>query len=38
MVENDTRIYVTKKQIENVENYIYLGQRFFTRDKKNTTK
>ncbi|KAK2176840.1 hypothetical protein NP493_636g03007 [Ridgeia piscesae] len=34
MMENDTPIYVNNTQIENVESYIYLGQRYSTRDKK----
>ncbi|KAK2181423.1 hypothetical protein NP493_399g00032 [Ridgeia piscesae] len=33
MVENDTPKYVNNTQIENVESYIYLGQRYSTRDK-----
>ncbi|KAK2165486.1 hypothetical protein NP493_1361g00044 [Ridgeia piscesae] len=33
MTENDTPIYVNNTQIENVETYIYLGQRYSTRDK-----
>ena len=33
MVEHDTPIYVNNTQIENVESYIYLGQRYSTRDK-----
>ncbi|KAK2186048.1 hypothetical protein NP493_204g02031 [Ridgeia piscesae] len=33
MMENDTPIYVNNTQIENVESYIYLGQRYSTRDK-----
>ncbi|KAK2158129.1 hypothetical protein NP493_1820g00012 [Ridgeia piscesae] len=35
MVENDTPIYVNETQIENVESYIYLGQRYSTRDKNH---
>ncbi|KAK2188327.1 hypothetical protein NP493_135g00011 [Ridgeia piscesae] len=31
-MENDTQIYVKNIQIENVESYIYLGQRYSTRD------
>ena len=31
MMENDTPIYVNNNQIENVESYIYLGQRYSTR-------
>ncbi|KAK2183091.1 hypothetical protein NP493_323g00014 [Ridgeia piscesae] len=33
MMANDTPIYVNNTQIENVEGYIYLGQRYSTRDK-----
>ena len=33
MMKNDTPIYVNLTQIENVESYIYLGQRYSTRDK-----
>ncbi|KAK2147768.1 hypothetical protein NP493_3380g00000 [Ridgeia piscesae] len=33
MMENDTPIYVKNTHIENVESYIYLGQRFSTREK-----
>ena len=33
MMENDTPIYVINTQIENVDSYIYLGQRYSTRDK-----
>ena len=33
MMETDTPIYVNNTQIENVESYIYLGQRYSTRDK-----
>ena len=33
MMENDTPIYVNSNQIENVESYIYLGQRYSTRVK-----
>ena len=33
MMETDTPIYVNNTQIENVESYIYLGQRYNTRDK-----
>ena len=32
-MENDTPIYVNNTQIEKVESYIYLGQRYSTRDK-----
>ena len=34
MMENDTRIYLNNAQIENYESYIYLGQRYNTREKK----
>ena len=34
MMENDTLIYVNNTQIENVESYVYMGQRCSTRDKK----
>ena len=33
MMKNDTPRYVNYTQIENVESYIYLGQRYSTRDK-----
>ena len=33
MMENDTPMYVNNTQIENVEIYTYLGQRYSTRDK-----
>ena len=33
MMENGTPIYVNNTQIENVESFIYLGQRYSTRDK-----
>ena len=33
MVEDNTPIYVNNTQIENVESYVYLGQRFSLRDK-----
>ena len=33
MIENDTPTYGKNTQIENVENHIYLGQRYSTRDK-----
>ena len=32
MVETDTPIYVNNTQIEKVESYTYLGQRYSTRD------
>ena len=38
MMENDTPIYLNNTQIENVESYIYLGQRYSTRDKQNNTR
>ena len=34
MMDTDTPIYVSNTQTENVESYIYLGQRYSTRDKK----
>ena len=33
MMENDTQIYVNNIKIKNVESYIYMGQRYSTRDK-----
>ena len=33
MKETDTSIYITNTQIENVKSYMYLGQRYSTRDK-----
>ena len=33
MMENNTPIYFSNIQIENIESYIYLGQRYSTRDK-----
>ncbi|KAK2188298.1 hypothetical protein NP493_136g00011 [Ridgeia piscesae] len=33
MMENGTPIYVNNTEIENVESYVYLGQRYSTRDK-----
>ncbi|MEG7522739.1 MAG: hypothetical protein M3H12_06515, partial [Chromatiales bacterium] len=33
MMENDTPIYVNTTQIEKVESYVYLGQRYSIRDK-----
>ncbi|KAK2178434.1 hypothetical protein NP493_544g02000 [Ridgeia piscesae] len=36
MVETDTPIYAHNTHIENVESYIYLGQRYSTRDKNQT--
>ena len=38
MMENDTPIYVNNTQIENVESYIYLGQRYSIRDKGDSKK
>ena len=35
MMENDTPIDVNNTQIENVERYIYLGQRNSTRNNEN---
>ncbi|KAK2182916.1 hypothetical protein NP493_332g01023 [Ridgeia piscesae] len=35
MMETDTPVYVNNTQIENVESYIYLGQRYSTRDKNH---
>ncbi|KAK2169945.1 hypothetical protein NP493_1169g00005 [Ridgeia piscesae] len=32
MMESETPIYVNNTQIENVESYIYLGQRYSNRD------
>ena len=34
MMEADTPIYVNNTQIENVESYSFLGQRYSTRDQK----
>ena len=33
MIETDTPIHINNTKIENVESYIYLGQRYSTRDK-----
>ena len=33
MMENDTPIYVNNLHIDNIESYVYLGQRYSTRDK-----
>ena len=33
MMETDISVYVNNTQTENVESYIYLGQRYRTRDK-----
>ncbi|KAK2157472.1 hypothetical protein NP493_1873g00005 [Ridgeia piscesae] len=38
MMKNDTTIYVNNTQIKNVESYIYLGQRYCTRDKNQHKK
>ncbi|KAK2177781.1 hypothetical protein NP493_578g00014 [Ridgeia piscesae] len=38
MIENDTPIYVNNTQIEIVESYTYLGQRYRTTDKKQATR
>ena len=38
MIENDTPIYVKNTQIENVDSYNFLGQRYSTRDKKTKTR
>ncbi|KAK2162845.1 hypothetical protein NP493_1498g00003 [Ridgeia piscesae] len=38
MMKNDTTIYVNNTQIEDVESYIYLGQRYSTRDKNQDKK
>ena len=38
MMENDTSIYVNNTQIENVECYIYMGQKYRTRDKNQDKK
>ena len=32
-MDNDTLIYVNSTQVENIESYIYGGQRYSTRDK-----
>ena len=34
MMENKTSIYFNNIQTENIESYIYLGQRYSTREKK----
>ena len=34
MVENDTPIYVNNTQIEKVDSYIYLGQRYRTKTRR----
>ena len=38
MMETDTPTYVNNILIENVESYIYLGQRYSTRDKNQVKK
>ena len=38
VMENDTPVYVNTTQIENVESYIYLGQRYSARDNNNKNK
>ena len=38
MIENDPPIYVNNTQIEKVESYSYLGQRYNVRDKTKTTR
>ena len=38
VIENDTPIYVNNTQIENVESYTYLGQRYRTTGKKQATR
>ena len=38
VMENDTPVYVNNTQIENVESYIYLGQRYSIRKKKKTMR
>ena len=38
MMENNTPIYVNNTQIENVESYIYLGQRYSIRDKNTKAR
>ncbi|KAK2163592.1 hypothetical protein NP493_1454g00025 [Ridgeia piscesae] len=35
MMENNTPIYINNIQIENIESYIYMGQRYSTRDKNH---
>ena len=35
-MENDTPIYVNNTQIENVENYVYMGQKYSTKTKTKT--
>ena len=38
MMEHDTPVYVNNNQIENVESCISLGQRYSTREKKQTKR
>ncbi|KAK2175501.1 hypothetical protein NP493_728g01077 [Ridgeia piscesae] len=38
MMQTDSPIYVNNTQIENIESYIYLGQRYSTRDKNQDTE
>ncbi|KAK2171950.1 hypothetical protein NP493_1013g01065 [Ridgeia piscesae] len=38
MMETDTPIYVNNTQIENVESYIYLGQKCSTETKTKTRR
>ena len=38
MMETDTPTYVNNILIENVESYMYLGQRYSTRDKNQVKK
>ena len=35
---NDTPIYVNSTQTENVESYVYLGQRYSTRDENQARR
>ena len=34
VMENDTPVYVNNTQIENIETYIYAGQTYSTKNKK----
>ena len=38
MMENDTPIYVSNIQIENVESYTFLGQRYRSSEKNKTRR
>ena len=38
MMENDTPICVKNTQIKNVESYVYLGQRYSTRDQNENMR